>query len=239
MPCLHHGTNWRERRWRRNHRGRRGMKCIYNAYFCIICLNNKKYCCFSCVPFGFFLEMDSVRFNVRFFSTQKMSNDITKVFLSTVRALRTSAPSPSPTTSASQSVDLEKPRAVEDDFSSRSHALLRELAVVKKHIGTAGTLSIALASTNDPAAQKTYHDLATLISDTLEQCGELLRQLKCISTFDGKKNQRTEEPVKLQLSAHRKSVCRSLDEFLKSLRRSRDEQVRKIIVFCYSKTPTE
>ncbi len=151
----------------------------------------------------------------------EMSCDITKVFLSTVRALRASSSSSQESASRKSSLQASSPN---DIFSTRAQSLRTELTAVKRHIANAGELSLALA-TDDAARQRMYHDLAQQIGDALEQCGELLKQLKR-QAVTAKAGATEGAPSKSQLTSHRKSVCRSLEELLKSLRRTRDEQVR-------------
>nr|CDS26148.1 tryptophanyl tRNA synthetase [Hymenolepis microstoma] len=149
-----------------------------------------------------------------------MSCDITRVFASTVRALTTG---PTPRKLPSTSDLTEKAQATtkltsSDSFSSRARSLFTELVTVRKHLNHAGELSSALA-TNDVERQRMYHEVAKEINGALDQCEELLRQLQ-----RGCRGLKQSEE-KGQGNEHRKAVCRSLEEFLKTLRRMRDDQV--------------
>ncbi|KAH9286675.1 Syntaxin-18 [Echinococcus granulosus] len=145
-----------------------------------------------------------------------MACDITRVFTSTVRALSTSSMSQKSSTASSVAIEGHALPPTTDTFSSRAHRLHSELVTVRQHLAHAGELSRALA-TNDSARQRMYHEVAKVINSALEQCGQLLQQLqRCRSGGEAGKGQASE---------HRKAVCRSLEEFLKSLQKARDEQV--------------
>ena len=166
---------------------------------------------------GFFLQKnsqdESFRINL-FFSPPGMSCDITRVFISTVRALSTST-SALTTKRAPATAAPPTTSTGDDDFATRARRLHAELVTVRWHLSEAGELSRTLA-TNDATRQRMYHEVANEVNGALEQCGEILKQLRRRCVGGG-------EPS--QLGRHRKAVCRSLEEFLKTLQRARDEQV--------------
>lgn len=147
-----------------------------------------------------------------------MSCDITRVFNSTVRAL--SASSLTPKTSAAPSVEASLNT---DSFATRAHRLHTELVTVRRHLGEAGELSQTLA-TNDATRQRMYNEVANEVNRALEQCGELLKQLRRRCSLD-----ETGKAELSQVEKHRKAVCRSLEDFLKTLQRARDEQVMPVL----------
>ncbi|KAL5111083.1 Syntaxin-18 [Taenia crassiceps] len=145
-----------------------------------------------------------------------MACDITRVFTSTVRALSTSSMSRKSSSASFANTEGHASPPVTDAFSSRAHRLYAELAMVRQHLTHAGDLSRALA-TNDASRQRMYHEVVKVINDALDQCGQLLQQLQ---RWRGEG-----ELGKGQASEHRRAVCRSLEAFLKSVQRARDEQV--------------
>ncbi|KAM7539701.1 hypothetical protein Aperf_G00000031810 [Anoplocephala perfoliata] len=146
-----------------------------------------------------------------------MSTDITRVFTSTVRALSTSPTSRKSSSSSALTEERLSSRPTVDSFANRSRGLFTELVTVRKHLSHAGELSCALA-TNDATRQRMFHEVVKEINGALDQCGELLKQLqrRCGSVKQKENGQEME---------HRKAVCRSLEEFLKTLQRARDDQV--------------
>ncbi|VDK32954.1 unnamed protein product [Taenia asiatica] len=147
---------------------------------------------------------------------EKMACDITRVFTSTVRALSTSLMPRQPSTGSSATTKGHASPPITDTFSSRAHRLYAELVTVRQHLAHAGELSRALA-TNDASRQRMYHEVVKVINDALQQCGQLLQQLqRCRGEGESGKGQASE---------HRRAVCRSLETFLKSLQKARDEQV--------------
>lgn len=145
-----------------------------------------------------------------------MACDITRVFTSTVRALSTSSMSRKSSNASSAATEAHASPPITDAFSLRAHRLYAELVTVRQHLAHAGELSRALA-TNDASRQRMYHEVVKVINDALEQCGQLLLQLQ--------RCQGEGESGKGQAGEHRRAVCRSLEAFLKSLQRARDEQV--------------
>lgn len=146
-----------------------------------------------------------------------MSSDITRVFTSTVRALSTSPISRKSSPTSVLIEDRLSPRPTADSFTNRARGLFTELVTVRKHLSHAGELSCDLA-TNDVTRQRMYHEVAKEINGALDQCGELLKQLQ--RRYGGVKQKKNGQETE-----HRKAVCRSLEEFLKTLQRARDDQV--------------
>ncbi|KAL7061554.1 hypothetical protein AAHC03_01540 [Spirometra sp. Aus1] len=157
-----------------------------------------------------------------------MSCNISNIFFNTVRALKTSGSAgdsrkSSVSTLSGSQYDKPTPTNVTDVFSTRARGLAAELQVVRDHLSKARILSVAVAS-QDAVRQRLYHELAKQIVDALDQCSQLLTQLRqysLLTTGDGA----DESPKRPQLQEHQRTVCKLLEESLNALKRERDNQV--------------
>ncbi|VDL89793.1 unnamed protein product [Schistocephalus solidus] len=159
-----------------------------------------------------------------------MSCNISKIFFNTVRALKTSDSgsdsrkssfSPLASSKCGKPVRANAP----DVFSTRARGLAGELQVVRDHLSKARVLGVAVAS-QDAVRQRLYHELAKQIVDALDQCSQLLSQLRQYSLLTTAGGSDADEVSKRpQLQEHQRTVCKLLEESLNALKRERDDQV--------------